>query len=89
MLENLLTKIIRLALTLAVIGLAIALFFIGIIVFWYLLLIGTVLWVFRRLYLAWQTRNSGPIQAEGVEIIIHDESSTQTPPPRGRVIDHE
>jgi hypothetical protein len=89
MLENLLTKIIRIALSLAVIGLAIALFFIGIIVFWYLLLIGTVIWVIRRLYLAWQTRNSGPIQAEGVEIIVHEESSSKTRARPGRIIDHE
>lgn len=88
MLENLLTVVVRFIIAVVFIGLAIALFFIGIIALWYLLLIGTVLWIARRIYRAWQTRHSGPIRAGDVEIIIHEETHQKTSR-SGRIIDHE
>lgn len=93
MLQNLLTLMTRLVLAVVFIGLAVALFFIGIIALWYFLLIGTTIWIVRRIYTAWKTRNDGPIQAGDVEIIVNEASHhphSKRPRERsGRVIDHE
>jgi hypothetical protein len=87
MLQNLVNTVIRLSLAVLGLALIVALFFIGIIALWYFLLVGTALWILRSLYLAWQRRKQGPIQADGVEIIVHEERPVQRPP-SGRIIDH-
>lgn len=88
MLQDLVQLFVRLFIGVVALGLAIALFLIGIVALWYFLLIGLGLWLARRFYLLWKFRNTGPIQAEGVEIIIHEETRTKSPRP-GRVIEHE
>ena len=83
MLQDLFSSVFKVLLGVFVIGLAIAIFLIGIVALWYFMLIGMVVWFVRSLYLAWKPK---PV----VEVIVQDEqrpSSKQARP--GRVIDHE
>jgi TM2 domain-containing membrane protein YozV len=82
MLENLLTILTRLILGVVAIGLAIGLFFIGIIALWYFLLIGTAVWLFRRLFLFWKGRQPEIITAESTDYRSKSSHS-------GRIIDHD
>lgn len=83
MLQNVLTLITRLIIVVVALGLAAGLFFIGIIALWYFILAATIVWVFRRIYQAWQIRATG-----GVEVIPPQTRPHQRQRP-GRIIDHE
>lgn len=90
MLQNLFNSLIKFIFAIVGIGLAIAIFLIGIVALWYFMLIGIAIWLVRSLYLSFKTRDTGPVQADGVEVILHEEerrNSRQARP--GRVIDHE
>ncbi len=90
MLQNLVNSLIKFVFAIIGIGVAIAIFLIGIVALWYFILFGLVVFLVRSLYLSFKTRDSGPVQADGVEVIIHEEKRSNPKHTRpGRVIDHE
>jgi hypothetical protein len=90
MLQNLLNSLIKFIFAIIGIGLAIAIFLIGIVALWYFMLIGLVIFLVRSLYLSFKAPKSGPVEAGGVEVIIHEEQRSKPKQTRpGRVIDHE
>jgi hypothetical protein len=89
MLQDLISSLFKLFTAVVILGLAVALFFIGIIALWYFLIIGLAIWIVRKLYRAFQNRHSGPVQAGDVEVIVHEEPTRPSKPRPGRVIEHE
>ena len=90
MLQNLLNSLFKFFFSILAIGLAIAIFLIGIVALWYFILIGMGIWIIRSFYLSFKTRKSAPVEAGGVEVILHEDLKTRPKQSRpGRVIEHE
>lgn len=92
MINKILSTFIRALIAVATLGLLVAMFFIGLVALWYLLIIGSVVWLCRSVYVWWQRKNGREPTVSSVRIFtenIRNRTETYQQGKQGRIIDQE